>query len=527
MFSVVFNPTQAQSKREVMNLELQAKEHFENYEFQKSLQLYLKLDRYLPHTIHYMYYIGVCYVDLGDSEKALPYLTACAKDPETLPNTLNYYLAKCYHLEHRFDGAINYYRKYMEGFSHLERHPAIKDEIDREIETCLYGKTLFDKPLNVKIRNMGAPINSEFPEYGAILSADEETIIFTSDRPNTTGGHIYQLDGTYYEDIYISHLEKGKWTEPTSISSNINTWHHDASIAMSHDGHQLIFYRYSSDNLLHTSGDLYLSEFRNGEWTKPEHLPAPINSRAWESSACFSPNDNEIYFTSDRKGGFGGTDIYKTQRLKDGSWTEPQNLGPEVNTPYNEDSPYLHPDKHTLYFSSNGHQTMGGYDIFVSKQDERTKEWSSPENLGYPINTAGDDLHFTVSTDGKSIYFSDHRHDSYGDRDIYKATIYDKAADIMVLKGFVTDSLTDKHVEAAITIRKDHEEAVESVFNSNGHTGKYVLVMNEGFKYQITFEAEGYKTRVVDYETTGLEGYHENHEDVVLIPLEIADSSSK
>ena len=517
----VFN-TQGQSKREIINLELQAKEHFENYEFAKSLQLYLMLDRYMPHTPSYMYHIGVCFIDMYDSERALPYLMSCAKQPETLSNSLNYYLAKTFHLEHQFDGAINYYKKYLEGFDDINKHPALIEEIEKEIATCLYGKSLYENPLDVKIENMGTPINSKFPEYGAILSADEETIIFTSDRPNTTGGHIYQLDGSYFEDIYISHKSPEGWSEPTSISNNINTWHHDASVAMSHDGHQLLFYRYGTDNIMHhTSGELYISEFKNGVWNDPEQLPHPINSRNWESSACFSPNDNEIYFTSDRKGGFGGTDIYKTRKLNDGTWTEPENLGPEINTPYNEDSPYLHPDKYTLYFSSNGHQTMGGYDILVSERNSETKTWSKPENLGYPINTAGDDLNFTVSTDGRTIYFSDHRHDSYGDKDIYKATIYSKEADLMVIRGTVTDSLTNNNMEAIITVRKDHDSAIESIFNSNALTGKYVLVLNEGFKYEVTFEVPNHQKYVKIFDTTGLSGYHEKTFYIKMYPIEV------
>ena len=518
--------TKGQSKREIVNLELQAKEHFENFEFAKALQMYLMLDRYIPHSPSYMYHIGVCYLDMYDSERALPYLMSCAKEPETLSNSLNYYLAKAFHLEHKFDGAVNYYKKYLQGFPNIEKNPAVQDEINREIETCIYGKSLFDNPLDVKIENLGTPVNSKFPEYGAILSADEETIIFTSDRPNTTGGHIYQLDGSYFEDIYISHKTKTGWTEPVSISNNINTWHHDASVALSHDGHQLLFYRYATDNIMHhTSGELYISEFKNGIWNIPVHLPHPINSKSWESSACFSPNDNEIYFTSDRKGGLGGTDIYKTRKLNDGTWTEPENLGPEINTPFNEDSPYLHPDKNTLYFSSNGHRTMGGYDIFVSEQNMETGVWTKPKNLGYPINTAGDDLNFTVSTDGRTIYFSDHRHDSYGDKDIYKATIYDKQADLMVVKGVITDSLTLVNLEAKITVRKDHQDAIESIFNSNMLTGKYVLVLNEGFKYEVTFEVEGHQKFVKIFDTTGLKGYHHKTSNVKMYPIPVIKTS--
>ena len=510
-----------QSKREVMNMELEAKENFQNFEFHKALQLYLKLDRYEPNNPNYMYFIGVCYLDLYDSEKALPYLIECAKRTNAgLPNSLNYYLAKTYHLEHHFDGAINYYKKYLAEFPNLDKHEEVKKEIEREIETCLYAKQLFETPLDITIKNLGAPINSTFPEYGAIFSADGETVIFTSDRPNTTGGHVYQLDGTFYEDIYISHKENGVWSEPKSISNKINTWHHDAAVALSHDGHQLLFYRYSHNSVLHTSGDLYLSEFKNGEWGEPEHLPHPINSKSWESSACFSPNDNEIFFTSDRKGGYGGTDIYKSQKLPDGSWTEPENLGPNVNTPYNEDSPYLHPNKYTLYFSSNGHQSMGGYDIFLSELHDN--EWSKPKNLGYPINTSGDDLYFTISTDGKTIYFTDHRHDSFGDKDIYSAQISNKEANIMIVKGSIKDSLNKTPVEAIIKVRKSNNPEIESVFYSNSITGKYVLLMNEGIDYTISIEAEGYNTLNKTYKTSDLKGYIEKIEDIKLIPLEIA-----
>ncbi len=526
LFSFVTYDTEAQTKREVMNLELEAKEYFQNFEFYKALQSYLKLDRYEPNTPNYMYYIGVCYLDLYDSEKALPYLVECAKlESSNLPNSLNYYLAKTYHLEHHFDAAINYYKKYLIQFPGLDKHEEVKQEIEREIASCLYAKELYKDSLNIEIKNFGKPINSAFPEYGTIFSADGETVIFTSDRPNTTGGHVYQLDGTFYEDIYISHKINGEWSEPVSISNKINTWHHDAAVALSHDGHQLLFYRYSHNSLLHTSGDLYISEFKNGEWTTPEHLPHPINTKNWESSACFSPNDNEIFFTSDRKGGYGGTDIYKSQKLPNGSWTEPENLGPEINTPMNEDSPYLHPNKYTLYFSSNGHLGMGGYDIFSSDLDITNRVWSEPENIGYPLNTAGDDLYFTVSTDGTTIYFTDQRHDSYGDKDIYYAKFLKKEADIMVIKGTVKDSISGDIVEAIIKVRKSNQPEIENVFYSNAITGKYLLVMNEGIDYTVNIEAEGYQSLIKEFKTTSLHGYHKKEINITLIPLEIASDN--
>lgn len=507
----------AQTAREVMNLEIKAKEEFHNNNFYKALQSYLILDRASPHNENYVYPIGVCYVNLFKYSKALPYLEEAKQYEEKLGNSLNYYLAKCYQLNYKFDESIECYFKYLDGITDKSKNKFIVTEIEHEIETCKNAKISVKSPVSNDVENLSPDINSIYPEYGALLSGDEKTIIFTSDRPNTTGGHIYELDGTFYEDIYISHLTDTGWTVPASISDKINTWHHEASIALSHDGHKLLIYRHATDHLLHKSGDLYMSEYVNGDWTKPEHLPAAINSPGWEPSACFSLDDREIYFTSDRKGGFGGTDIYSIRKNKKGAWGKPVNLGSKINTPFNEDSPFLHPDGKTFYFSSQGHKSIGGYDVFVSKIDS-IGNWQEPVNVGYPINTPDDDVDFSISADGKRIYFSTDRPGGYGDKDIYFTELNVDQKNLISVFGNIKDSLTNEPLDAKILISsiglKDNLTRISSSnFNLNG---KYIILLNEGFKYEIVYEVEGYNVVRKEINTEELKGYHEKEIQVLM-----------
>lgn len=513
--------SEGQTKRETLNLELEAKEYFRNFEFYKALQTYLELDQHHPNNTNYMYHIGVCYLDLNESKKALPYLKAAADNPK-LPNSLNYYLAKTYHLEHYFEEAIDYYKKYLINFPDLDKHEENQQEIEREIASCLYAKTLYKDSLNVIIHNFGKPINSTYPEYNAFFSADEETVVFTSDRPSTIRSQIHRSNGSFYEDIYISYKTNDIWSEPVSISNKINTWHHEVAVAFSHDGHQLLFYRYSHSNPLHTSGDLYLSEFRHGTWSDPELLPHPINTKHWESSACFSTKKNEILFTSNRKGGYGGTDIYKSHKLSNGTWSEPENLGPEINTSKNEDSPFLLANNTTLYFSSNGHLGMGGYDMFSSEFNKNDSTWSTPENIGYPLNTAGDNLQLTVSADGTTFYYSDQQDDSFGDRDIYLVQQPKPAADILIVTGVVKNSLNDSVIDAVIKVQKSNQPEVVNTFYPNTITGKYLLLMNKGFDYTVFIEAEGFATLKYSFEISNLSGFYKENINMILSPIELA-----
>ncbi len=209
----------------------------------------------------------------------------------------------------------------------------------------------------MEITNLGDKVNSAYADYKPVLTADESQLIFTSRREGSTGDAV-NAEGKYFEDIYVSNFENGEWTVPKSIGPTINTDDHEATVGLSADGQQLYVYKF-----LEGSGDIYMSNLMGANWMEPQKMGSDINLKSWESHASISADSKYLFFTSDREGGYGGSDIYYCQRLPDGSWGLAINMGPMVNSSYDEDGGYMHPDGQNFFFSSKGHNTMGGYDI--------------------------------------------------------------------------------------------------------------------------------------------------------------------
>jgi Tol biopolymer transport system component len=512
------NPVQANSK-EVLKLESEAKSLFDKQDFIAAQPLYEKLDSINPKTGKYNYSLAVCYINNDLNRKALPYIELCLKRSSTMPAVLSYYAGRTYHLSHRFDDAIRYYSRYRD---HVKKSgdkngKQVIMKLNRLIEMCNNGKMLMKNKLSLEVFNISKNINSKFPDYRPVVSLDEGEIIFTSNRPNTTGGQ-KDAAGVYFEDIYISHRTDTGWSKPSQMSSNINTNGNDAAVSLSASGKKLIIYRYGKENLMATpSGDLFISELIDGKWSKATRLPNTINSSGWEPSACLSQDESTMYFTSNREGGVGGTDIYIVKKLPDGSWSLPQNLGPQINTAGDEDSPSIQPDGKTLYFSSSGHKSMGGYDIFVTKYDEDKKQWSQPENVGYPINTAHDDLYFSWSEDGKRVYFSSLRPEGMGEKDLYYAVIHEELAGTMIVKGLVTDSVSLQPLETKIKVMDKVTRQVVGIFNSD-KTGKYLITLDEGKDYMVSIETEGYEPSSYVTDLTELQEYGEINRNILLKP---------
>ena len=314
----------------------------------------------------------------------------------------------------KFDSAIIFYLRFRAGQS--KQPSGIKSgEVEKRIIECESGKKLMSEPRKFVVTNLGAAINSPFEDYAPVLTEDEKLIVFTSRRPAGNLSDKTSADGKYFEDVFFSYWQDGNWSAAKNMDRPVNTPFHDSDLALSADGKQLFLYTDENE------GDILVSDLINGKWSQPQLLPSPINTRYHESSVSISSDGKKIFVASERPGGLGGSDIYVTEKNKFGQWGPATNLGPSVNSAWDDDSPFIDYDGNILYFSSTGHNSMGGYDIFRSLR--KPGKWSIAENLGFPINTPGPDSYFVSTKDGKRGYYSSVREEGFGEEDIYLITL--------------------------------------------------------------------------------------------------------
>jgi outer membrane protein OmpA-like peptidoglycan-associated protein len=349
------------------------------------------------------------------------FLRVYQRDPD-YKFDLEYWIARSYQFGQDFDKALEFYNKYK---SKLQNKPNYqgKDrtpmtEVDRRIFECQNGKEFLSSPGLYSIVNIGREINSEYEDYAPVLNESENEIVFTSRRRDDNLNQNVFDDNKPYEDIFISTKNGNAWKPASNIGTKVNTPYHDSNLALSPDGNTLFIY--NDDN----GGDIYYCELLNDEWSEPTPLPGIINSSYEENSITISKDEKTIYFSSNRPGGYGGLDIYRATKDSKGEWSGVKNLGPKINTEFDDSGPFIDYDQKTLYFSSKGRKGMGGYDIFKSIFNEGTGagEWSEPENVGYPINTPDDDVFYVRSKDGKRAYYASVREDGLGYTDIYMIT---------------------------------------------------------------------------------------------------------
>ncbi len=334
---------------------------------------------------------------------------------------LEYWIGKSYQYGLDFDNALKFYNRYKERLSakpNYQGNDKIPMEtVDKSIVECMNGKEFVANPGNFSIVNIGREINSEFEDYGPVLNEEEDEIIFTTRRRDGNLNPNVADDNKPYEDIFSSRKSNGTWSYAANIGDRVNTPFHDSNLALSADGKTLYILKDEG------GGNIYVcNKMPNGSWGAPTPLPGIINSSFEEKSITISKDGKTLYFSSNRPGGLGGTDIYQATKDAKGEWANVKNLGPKINTPFDEEGPFIDYDMVTLYFSSKGHKNMGSYDIFRSVFDPKKNQWSEPENLGYPINTPDDDIFYITSSDGKRAYYSSVREDGLGYTDIYIIT---------------------------------------------------------------------------------------------------------
>ncbi|MCZ6694077.1 MAG: OmpA family protein [Bacteroidetes bacterium] len=477
----------SQGKVNLKKLEKQADKFLAAEAWHRALPLLLKLDSLDPTNKDFNFKTGMCYYHTVDKNKSLNYfkIAEANSDPS---EELDFYLGRAYHYNNRFDEAIKYYEKFRQDLINLNKttDPRYK-EVERYIENCEVGKELVRDSVTLEIVNIGEVINSEYPEYGPIIPADESFMIFTSRREDNVSTE-QDADGRYHEDMYISYKnDKGEWQKPQNLGFGVNSFGHDAGIGLSSDGSQLLIYK--SNN----GGDIYISDHSEDGWTIPVPLSGEVNTAGFESSACFTADSKHIYFTSEREGGYGGSDIYKAELLGNGTWGNIVNLGPEINTQFNEEAPQIHSDSKTLFFSSRGHNSMGGFDIFSSNYNEDSKTWSPVRNIGYPINTADEDIYFVLAANGVKAYFSSYRNDTHGEVDIYILKRPNSSPTSLLFRvNLPEDGSEHKPIAGRIILSDKETGAVETFESEDISRSSHAFHMEFEKEYDLIIEAEGF-----------------------------------
>jgi tetratricopeptide (TPR) repeat protein len=472
-----------QEKENLKSLFVEAESFFLFEEYKDALPLYQKILRMEPDNYNIGYKIGVCYLnDIYLKAKSIKYLKEASQHTDPAANTASYrekfapldalfYLGNAYRVNNMLDDAIESYQ-HFKGLA----NPQIFDIelVNTEIATCQRAKKLISNPIYFVKKNITGGINTRFAETNPVISGDGKFLVFNRELQ-------------FYNGVFISTKDNlGNWSEPVNLTPDFGLDGNSLVTGVSNHGDEIFVYR--SDQY---DGNIYSSKLVNDKWSKLVKLNDNINTKFWESHASPSPDGNYLYFTSNRPGGYGGLDIYKSKRGSDGEWGIPVNLGPVINSPENEETPFLSNDGYTLFFSSLGHETIGGYDIFMSTlQSDGT--WGKPKNMGYPLCTTDDDLFYCPAGSNSNGFYSIYdASTTQGLSDIYSIEVYNELIPrTFTLSGKVnlegSDSKAYKKVSVKVINPVTHQLIAETNLEKDGsyklkvNQGKYTLVIGGG-----------------------------------------------
>lgn len=418
--------------------------------------------------------------------------------------------------DRNYDEASRCFETYLE----LDKRES-ETELDakRGLKIARFRKEALAHPVPFNPQNLGAAVNSRDDEYLPSLTADGQTLVFTRRFPRkaTTTANTKEE-----EDLYVSTLNNGQWSRAERMPEPVNSTDNEGAQCISQDG-RIMFYTACNRNDGGGRCDLYMCVNKSGRWSKPRNLGSAVNSGAWEGQPTFSIDGRTLYFVSNRKGGHGGMDIWKTT-FDGGQWTAPENLGPEINTEFDEMSPFIHFDDHTLYFSSNRPEGMGGMDLFVAKRDDNGR-WTQPTNLGYPINTEGDDNNLIVSADGRTAIFASQRDGGQGKMDLYsfELPVESRPTVAICFKGRVSNAKDGQPVASDIRIIDLANGTTVANTSSDGKNGLYIVSLPAGKDYAFHVTANGFlfhSQNVEKNNENGNEQWQPVTVDIALHPIE-------
>ena len=425
----------------------------------------------------------------------------------TAPISTIFHLGECYHLAMDIEKAKLYFNKFL---SLNTEETELTTLASVRIKQCNNALKALENPKKSKLINISNSINSEYADYSPVISLDGKSLFFTSRRPwenNETESFKDALLNNYPEDIYISSKEKdNSWGKAKRLSFCLPN-QNEATIALNADQKRIYVYRD-----LENSGDIYFSDIKTNVFQNIEPLNIlGVNSKYWETHITVTIDGLNMYFVSDRPGGFGGRDIYRVVKLPDGSWSEPMNLGPVINTPYDEDSPFIGADNKTLYYASNGPESIGGFDIFISVRDQNNN-WSSPLNMGMPINSTGDDVFYTTTIDGSKGYFTSFRKDGKGDKDIYEIINDELGEKYFSLYYGEIKTATNEGESNPIKLKIEAEKnTIKTVNYVDLNGGKFNCILDTNTTYNIDFILNNesiYNEKITTKETEGREDFY-------------------
>ncbi len=475
------------------NVFLDAESWFLFEEYADALPLYLGLLKNDPGNHNLKYKIGICLLnDPYQKHMSIKYLTEASDNinpnykensykETTAPPDVLYYLGDAYLVNELMDRAIESY----EQFQKIMDHDVYDEELVQvQIKACENAKRLKTMPVDIDLMLLDSLINTRYPDIHPVISGDGSKLAFVTELP-------------FYDGAFYCEKTENGWSYPQNITQSLGFDADIYPVSLSHDGTEMILY--FDDEYI---GNLYYSKYGEGRWLPATKLDENISTKYWESHACFSKDGQTLYFTSNRKGTHGGLDIYTSERQSDGKWGIPENLGPTINSKYNEETPIISADQQTLYFSSYGHFNMGGYDIFYSKKNA-DGSWGDPINMGYPINTTDDDLFFQPVNNGFGAYYSLYSPRGMGQHDIYYMDIYsvDNPRMYLVSGKLRTEDGSEDISRIAILVVDSQTGDTIALAEPDQRSGDFSLNLTHGI-YELHFTGEGYEDLIKPLQIT-------------------------
>ena len=483
-----------------------AEKLFQLRNYSEALAMYLELEKASAEVKNLDYKIAKCLSaskEVNDRVRSLDYFEKIDIGTfDELPH--NYYLdiAEAYYDNEQIEQALVYYHKQLTLVGSDRR---AKSAIEKSIAQAMNAYSIMRIPKNVVIERLGDGINTAYTEYNPVVSADESTMAFTSLRPieSKTGEKVT-------EEIMISFNETGSWIMPSKV--NVQTQNNYGTAGISADGQEMLIF--IGDQ---SSGSIYRIAREDNGWSRPIPLGSSVQSKYLESTASLTPDNKTIYFASNRPGGYGGMDIYKAELRKDGTWSRAENLGPTINTRANEDAPFIHPNRKLMFFTTDGHDGMGGNDIYKSELNDG--KWSVPRNMGYPINTTANDNYFTLIADGTRGYFSSDRKGGLGGQDIYVMDMPEdyETIPLTMIKGRILDAETKKPLKTKIyMIDTETKEKIDYVYHPNQRTGDYLVILPPNKSYDMIIESEGFLPYTLNIDVPNQTEFYELYQKIFL-----------